>query len=73
MSAGTQVVMPVSPVVDAFLQTAGSRKQAVHVVRSLYRMPDGAEIPETLAVAAVEAYYAGHGGKPWLRKKKCAP
>ena len=68
----TQIRIQLSPLTEAFLQTARSRKSAVHTFRALFRTDTGQEIPEDLAVACVERYYAESGGKPWLRRKGTA-
>lgn len=66
----TEIVVPLSLMTCAFLDTAKNRKQAVDTFRKLHRMPDESEIPEALAVSVIEHYYAQNGGKPWLRPKE---
>ena len=67
----SEIALKVSPLTEAFLQTARSRRAAVEIFRKLYRMPDGTtEIDPALAIEIVEQYYAQCGGKPWLKTKE---
>ena len=64
----TEVVVKMSMLLCAFLDTAKSRKSAVETIKAFYGTEDD-PIPDAVAVQIVEAYYAQHGPKPWLRTK----